>query len=44
MCSTAAGRADSSRSWTDHTLAFADYRGNRQYISTGNLQADGRSA
>jgi len=21
----------------DHTLAFADYRGNRQYISTGNL-------
>jgi predicted pyridoxine 5'-phosphate oxidase superfamily flavin-nucleotide-binding protein len=26
----------------DRTLAFADYRGNRQYISTGNLQADGR--
>jgi uncharacterized protein len=24
------------------TLAFADYRGNRQYISTGNLAADDR--
>jgi predicted pyridoxine 5'-phosphate oxidase superfamily flavin-nucleotide-binding protein len=24
----------------DRTLAFADYRGNRQYISTGNLAAD----
>ena len=24
------------------TLGFADYRGNRQYISTGNLQADNR--
>jgi uncharacterized protein len=23
----------------DRTLAFADYRGNRQYISTGNLRA-----
>lgn len=22
----------------DHTLAFADYRGNRQYISVGNLE------
>jgi predicted pyridoxine 5'-phosphate oxidase superfamily flavin-nucleotide-binding protein len=28
----------------DTTLAFADYRGNRQYISLGNLAADGRSA
>jgi uncharacterized protein len=27
----------------DHTLAFADYRGNRQYISTGNLAADDRA-
>jgi uncharacterized protein len=27
----------------DRTLAFADYRGNRQYISTGNLSADGRA-
>jgi uncharacterized protein len=29
----------------DHkTLAFADYRGNRQYISLGNLAADDRTA
>ena len=27
----------------ERTLAFADYRGNRQYISTGNLAADGRA-
>ncbi|NID15982.1 pyridoxamine 5'-phosphate oxidase family protein [Luteibacter yeojuensis] len=27
----------------DRTLAFADYRGNRQYISTGNLAANGRA-
>jgi predicted pyridoxine 5'-phosphate oxidase superfamily flavin-nucleotide-binding protein len=27
----------------DHTLAFADYRGNRQYISTGNLAANDRT-
>lgn len=27
----------------DRTLAFADYRGNRQYISAGNIRADGRS-
>jgi predicted pyridoxine 5'-phosphate oxidase superfamily flavin-nucleotide-binding protein len=26
------------------TLAFADYRGNRQYISVGNLGADDRAA
>ena len=26
----------------EKTLAFADYRGNRQYISTGNLCADNR--
>ncbi len=26
------------------TLAFADYRGNRQYISVGNLAADDRAA
>jgi len=26
----------------DRTLAFADFRGNRQYISLGNLAADGR--
>ncbi len=28
----------------DTTLAFADLRGNRQYISTGNLQHDSRVA
>jgi predicted pyridoxine 5'-phosphate oxidase superfamily flavin-nucleotide-binding protein len=28
----------------DKTLAFADYRGNRQYISVGNLSADDRVA
>lgn len=27
----------------ERTLAFADYRGNRQYISTGNVSADGRA-
>ncbi len=27
----------------DKTLAFADYRGNRQYISTGNLTANDRA-
>ncbi|HKR86710.1 MAG TPA: pyridoxamine 5'-phosphate oxidase family protein [Phenylobacterium sp.] len=26
----------------DQTLAFADYRGNRQYLSVGNLAADDR--
>jgi predicted pyridoxine 5'-phosphate oxidase superfamily flavin-nucleotide-binding protein len=28
----------------DHTLAFADFRGNKQYISTGNLLTDNRIA
>jgi predicted pyridoxine 5'-phosphate oxidase superfamily flavin-nucleotide-binding protein len=28
----------------DHTLAFADFRGNKQYISTGNLLSDNRVA
>lgn len=28
----------------DHTLAWADFRGNRQYISTGNLSHDPRVA
>ncbi|HEY0759224.1 MAG TPA: pyridoxamine 5'-phosphate oxidase family protein [Acidisarcina sp.] len=28
----------------DKTLAFADYRGNRQYITTGNLLTDDRVA
>ena len=28
----------------DHTLAFADLRGNKQYVSAGNLQHDDRVA
>jgi uncharacterized protein len=28
----------------DHTLAFADFRGNKQYISTGNLITNNRVA
>ena len=28
----------------DHTLALADYRGNKQFISTGNLLSDNRVA
>jgi predicted pyridoxine 5'-phosphate oxidase superfamily flavin-nucleotide-binding protein len=28
----------------DHTLAFADLRGNKQYITTGNLLTDDRAA
>jgi uncharacterized protein len=28
----------------DRTLAYADLRGNRQYLSVGNLKADGRIA
>ena len=28
----------------DHTIAFADFRGNKQYISTGNLGSDDRVA
>jgi predicted pyridoxine 5'-phosphate oxidase superfamily flavin-nucleotide-binding protein len=28
----------------DRTLGFADFRGNRQYISLGNLNADNRAA
>jgi predicted pyridoxine 5'-phosphate oxidase superfamily flavin-nucleotide-binding protein len=27
-----------------HTLGFADYRGNRQYVSLGNLAADDRAS
>lgn len=26
----------------DHTIAYADFRGNRQYVSTGNLAGDDR--
>ncbi len=28
----------------NHTIAFADFRGNKQYISTGNLMTDNRVA
>ncbi len=28
----------------DHTLGFADFRGNRQYVSLGNLSGDARVA
>ncbi|BDC49253.1 phosphatase [Bryobacterales bacterium F-183] len=28
----------------DHTVAFADFSGNRQYVSTGNLMTDNRAA
>jgi uncharacterized protein len=28
----------------EHTVAFADFRGNKQYISTGNLMTDDRVA
>ncbi len=28
----------------DRTLAYADFRGNRQYLSVGNLKGDGRVA
>ena len=32
------------RSPTEHTLAWADFRGNRQYISAGNITHDDRVA
>ncbi|MER5771702.1 pyridoxamine 5'-phosphate oxidase family protein [Streptomyces sp. NPDC001985] len=32
------------RALDDRTLAFPDYRGNRQYITTGNLDTDDRVA
>src|SRR5271154_2451287 len=28
----------------DHTIAFADFRGNKQYVTTGNLGSDNRVA
>ena len=37
ISSIAAGPRALSRSWTSSTLAFADYSGNRQYITQGNL-------
>lgn len=38
------GPAGFLRVLDDRTLAFADFRGNRQYISLGNLSADNRAA
>jgi predicted pyridoxine 5'-phosphate oxidase superfamily flavin-nucleotide-binding protein len=38
------GRAGFLRVFDDQTLAFADLRGNRQYISTANLKHDDRVA
>ena len=43
MCSTAAGRRASSRRSTIRTLGFADYRGNRQYITLANLSENDRA-
>ncbi len=41
--STAADRRASSRSSTTSTLGFADYRGNRQYITLANLSENDRA-
>ena len=38
------GAAGFVKSIDDRTLAFADYRGNRQYISLGNIKTDDRTA
>ncbi len=38
------GPAGFLRVLDDRTLAYADFRGNRQYITTGNLAHDGRVA
>lgn len=38
------GPAGFLRALDEHTIAYADFRGNRQYISAGNLSADGRIA
>jgi predicted pyridoxine 5'-phosphate oxidase superfamily flavin-nucleotide-binding protein len=44
ICSTAAVRQVFLRVLDDRTLGFADFRGNRQYISVGNLSVDDRAA
>ena len=38
------GPAGFLRVMDEQTLAFLDFRGNRQYISLGNLASDGRAA
>ena len=44
MFSIAADRRASCAMLDDKTLAFADFRGNRQYISVGNAGANDRAA
>jgi hypothetical protein len=44
MCSIAAARPGFLKVLDNTTLAFADFRGNRQYISAGNVAADDRVA
>ncbi len=38
------GPAGFVRILSEHRFGFADFRGNRQYISLGNLRSDGRAA
>ena len=44
MCSIAAARRAFIRILDDKTLAVADFRGNRQYITVGNVAAGGRAS
>ena len=45
MCSSAAGRPALRAFWTSGRLAWADFRGNQQFVSVGNASAgDGRAA
>jgi uncharacterized protein len=44
MCSTAAVRRAFLKVLDEKTLGFADFRGNLQYISLGNIAADDRAA
>jgi uncharacterized protein len=43
-CSIAGGAPGFLRVLDDRTLGFGDFRGNRQYISVGNLSVDDRAA
>lgn len=38
------GQAGFIKVLDDRTIGFADFRGNRQYISVGNINADGRTS
>ena len=42
MSNSAAGRRDSSKVLDERVIAYADFRGNRQYLSSGNLAGDDR--